>query len=56
MVSSQLLIAYSATISDYFAIIPFFIRKKLMKKNYSRIKDKETPEIDDKVNEYKGQN
>ena len=29
----QLLIAYSSNISDFLAIIPYFIRKKLLKKS-----------------------
>ena len=54
--SEQLLITYSSNISDFLAIIPYFIRKKLLKKSNVSSKKIETSEIDDKINESKGQN
>ena len=53
MLSAQLIIAFSGTVADYFAIIPYFIRKKLIKKSKVSSKEIETLELDDKVNECK---
>ena len=54
--SKQLIIAYSSNTADFLAIIPYFIRKRLIKKSNVCSKKIETSEIDDKVNESKGQN
>ena len=54
--SKQLLITYSSNIADFLAIIPYFIRKKQLKKSNVSSKKIESPEIDDKVKECKGQN
>ena len=54
--SFRLLIKYFSNISDFFAIIPYLIRKKLLKKSNVSSKKIETLEIDEEDSELKEKN